>query len=987
MNDIFEPSTTFKPLPVLQKAAAEKPYWRSLDELADSPEFRSYLQSEFPEKHEGWLDPMTRRNFLKTMGAGLGLMFMTACRRPLEKIFPYNEQPENQIPGKPVFYASALSFGGTGQGVIVETHEGRPTKIEGNAAHPDSLGATDIFMQAAVLGMYDPERSQSVIHRGVSSSWDSFAAALAPELVVQKQSQGASLRIVSEVTSSPSLLGQRAALLKEYPKAKWIQYEPLGRYNALQGASLAFGQPHEVRLDFSKADVILSLDANFFDEGPAKLRYARQFMAGRDLTDGRKVMNRLYVVEPFPTITGATADHRLALRASDVESFARDVARALHVPDVAAGHPLSEEAQRWIKAVAADLSRAGRKALVIAGDNQPPVVHALAHAMNQALGSIGTTVSYAPSAVAESANGWNELRQLAKDMEEKRVDVLIFLGGNPVYDAPVDLEFARVMDRVAFRARLGLYEDETSDLCHWHLPQAHALESWNDVRASDGTISIAQPMIEPLYGGKTPQEMLAIMLGAPASAHDIVKNFWKSEGRAVLFDPFWQKSLHDGIIPNTAFAAHGASVRGGFAASAPKTVEGVEVVFRGDPSVWDGRFANNAWLQELAKPLTKLTWDNAAHISPAQASAMGVENGDMISVSYKGRTLDVPVFVMPGHAADSVTITLGYGRSRSGSVGTGKGFNAYALRTSDAPNFGAATVQRKHGSYQLVTTQTHHSIEGREIVRGATLTEYIHDPKFAYRKEDWPEKTETLYNTPEWNEEVGWGMTIDLNTCTGCNACIIACQSENNISTVGKDQVSRGREMQWIRVDNYYAGNPENPETTHQPVPCMQCENAPCEGVCPVGATSHSDEGINQMVYNRCVGTRYCSNNCPYKVRRFNFYQFADNTTEQYKLMRNPDVTVRQRGVMEKCTYCIQRIQEVKIEAAKTDRAIKDGEIVTACQAACPTRAITFGNIRDPKSRVYALKTEPRNYAMLGDLNVRPRTTYLAKVRNVNPEI
>jgi Fe-S-cluster-containing dehydrogenase component len=597
---------------------------------------------------------------------------------------------------------------------------------------------------------------------------------------------------------------------------------------------------------------------------------------------------------------------------------------------------------------------------------------------------------YSPSPVAESINGWEEMVSLVKDINEKRVDLLLFLGGNPVYDLPVDLDFSHAMDRVAFRGRLGLHEDETSNLCHWHVPQAHALESWNDVRAFDGTVTIAQPMIEALYAGKTPQEFMAIVLdGAAHSGHDLLKDFWKKESGAVLFDAFWQQSLHDGVVARTAYGTRKPSVLSGFASSNSATTEELEIVFKADPTIWDGRFANNGWLQELPKPVTKLTWDNAAHLSPAMARKLNVADGDMLSLSYKGNKLDIPALITPGHVDNSVTVHVGYGRAKAGRVGDAKGFNAYALRTSDLPFFGTGlAVSRKGGSYKLATTQTHHSMEGREIIRAATLADYKTNPKFAYKKTDWPGEEETLYDTaPKLDEETGWGMTIDMNACTGCNSCVIACQSENSISVVGKEQVGKGREMHWIRIDNYFEGSPDNPEMTHQPVPCMQCENAPCEPVCPVGATTHTGEGINQMVYNRCVGTRYCSNNCPYKVRRFNFFQYADETTEQYKLMRNPDVTVRMRGVMEKCNYCIQRIQEVKIDATKTGRKIKDGEIITACQSACPSRVITFGNIHDEKSRVAQLRTEPRHYALLGDLNVRPRTTYLAKVRNSNPEI
>jgi len=986
----MEHTDRFKPLPVLES----KEYWRSLEERADSPEFRKYLETEFPHKHELWMDPISRRDFLKMMGAGAAMMFFAGCRKPLQMIFPYNENPENLIPGKPLYYASALPLGGCMEGVIVESHEGRPTKIEGNPQHPDSLGAADVFMQAAILGLYDPERSQTLLNEGVISTWDHFLGTLRTALDAQQTVQGAGLRLLTEPVVSPSLAAQIRDLLKRYPKAKWHQYEPLARANALAGSRLAFGQPLETQYRIENADIIVSLDADFLGTGPGRLRYARAFAKGRDLVEDQREMNRLYVAEPSPTVTGATADHHFPIRAGDIENFARKLAVALGVDGVEApAAALPEPAEDWVRPVAKDLRANHGRSLVIPGDSQPPAVHALAQAMNTALGNVGRTVVYTTCAAVSPVDPIASLQDLVNDMDRKQVDLLVMLGGNPVYDAPADFSFKERLDRVKMRVHLGLYADETSNLSHWHIPLAHALESWSDGRASDGTLTISQPLIEPLYGGKTPQEMLSAMLDdSPGTSHDLIKNYWKSQSHTLDFESAWRKSLHDGVVEETAFKIKEVSLKPLTSILSPSKGErtkgeGLEIVFKPDPSVWDGRFANNAWLQELPKPMTKLTWDNAALLGPETANKLGLSNEDVIELRYQGRAVNAPVWITPGHAENSVTVYLGYGRTRAGHVGNGKGFNAYALRTSDALSFGSGLQIRRTGErYRLACTQIHHSMEGRDIVRGASYADYLSNAKFAYKEKDFPKPDETLYNSPPLDQEVGWGMSIDMNLCTGCNACIIGCQAENNIPTVGKDQVLIGREMQWIRVDNYFRGDPDNPVVTNQPVPCMHCENAPCEPVCPVGATVHSDEGLNEMVYNRCIGTRYCSNNCPYKVRRFNFFQYVDNETEILKFMRNPDVTVRERGVMEKCTYCVQRINAAKITAEKDGRAVRDGEIVTACQGACPTRAITFGNIRDPKSAVSQRKAEPRNYAMLGELGVRPRTTYLAKVRNLNPE-
>lgn len=969
--------------------ARGKEYWRSLDELADTPEFREYLEKEFPSKHELWMDPISRRDFLKVMGAGMAMMFFAGCKKPLQMIFPYNENPEALIPGKPLYYASALPSGGYMQGILAECHEGRPTKIEGNPQHPDSLGATDAFMQAALLSLYDPDRSQTVLHNDSISSWNEFLKSLQAVLAEQGQAGGSGLRLLTETITSPALADQIRSLLRKYPKAKWHQYEALARTNVIEGSKLAFGEVVETQYRLQNAKIIVSLDADFLASGPGHLAHARAFGKGRNLVEGNREMNRLYVVEPGPTITGATADHRLPLRASDIEGFTRELANAVGVSGGNSHFSGSSEASRWIKALARDLRNHQGESVVIAGDGQPAAVHALVHAINATLQNVGTTVVYSASVIESPTDSGESLKELAQDLKAKAVKLLVILGGNPAYDAPVDLEFVQRIQEAQMVVHLGAYADETARLAEWHIPQAHPLESWMDGRASDGSVTLSQPMIEPLYGGKTSLEILsALVEGSPRNSHDVLKEFWGKKFSGIGFENFWKTSLHNGVLADTALPTRRPSLRLTVPPAPKHDSAALEIVFKGDPSVGDGRYANNAWLQELPKPLTKLTWDNAALISPALAQKARLANGDVVSLKWANRTLKAPVWITPGHADQSVTVYLGYGRTRAGKVGDEKGFSAYALRTSDAPNFGTGLdLAKTSGHVKLACTQLHHGLEGRDIVRGATLAEYRSQPEFAHKETDFPKDDETLYNSPKLDEEQGWGMSIDMNLCIGCNACIVGCQSENNISTVGKDQVLLGREMHWIRVDNYYQGEPQNPTVTHQPVPCMHCENAPCEPVCPVGATVHSDEGLNEMVYNRCIGTRYCANNCPYKVRRFNFFEYSDNETESLKFMRNPDVTVRGRGVMEKCTYCVQRINAAKIVSQRENREVRDGEIVTACQGACPTQAIVFGNMRDRNSAVSKVKTEPRNYAMLGELGVRPRTTYLAKVRNVNPEL
>jgi len=992
---------------IRQKLAAKSgvQYWRSLEELAETPEFLDYLHREFPENATEWNDERGRRNFLKLMGASLALAGLTSCSKPVEKIVPYVRQPEELVPGKPLYYATALTLCGLATGVLVESHMGRPTKIEGNPEHPASRGKTTAQMQAAILGLYDPDRSQVVTRGSRISTYSAFLAAVQTELGKQRLKRGAGMRFLTEAITSPTLAAQLRAILAEFPEARWHQWDPAGRHSARAGAMLAFGEYVDTRYDLSKADVILSLDADFLTSGPGALIHARQFADRRRVRHDHAEMNRLYAIESVPAATGTMADHRLAARARDVEHLARAVAQRIGVATAHANATAMQASAKWISAVAADLQKHRGACAVIPGEEQSPAVHALAHAINAALGNVGSTVFYTEPVEAQPVDQVASLRELVNDMKAGRVEFLLMLGGNPVYNAPADFDFtAALRDRVPVRAHLSLYQDETSHLCQWHVPAAHELESWSDARSLDGTVTIQQPLIAPLYAGKTAHELLAAFTQNPAqSSHDIVRNHWRGRrefaGSTAEFEKKWRRALHDGFVPGTETAPKRVSARAVPAGDSSVDAQGVEIVFRPDPCVHDGRFANLGWLQELPKPLTKLVWDNAALVSPSTAQQMGLRSEDMVEISSDGRTVHAAVWVMPGMADDSVALHLGYGRAHAGRVGSGAGTNAYALRTAAALwNAGGAKVQGIGRQHRLVPTQHHHSIDLEAagpgirdrvdlLVREGTLTQYKQNSHFVHEMAHQPSPALTLY--PDFKYEGNaWGMAIDIGACNGCNACVVACQAENNIPVVGKEQVWRGREMHWIRIDRYYKGaSLDAPETVNQPVVCMHCESAPCEVVCPVAATVHSDEGLNDMVYNRCVGTRYCSNNCPYKVRRFNFLQYSKWDEPSLTLLHNPDVTVRSRGVMEKCTYCVQRINVARIEAEKEGRAIRDGDVVTACQQACPSDAIVFGNINDKSSRVAKLKAETLNYGMLTELNTKPRTTYLARLRNPNPEL
>jgi len=1004
------------------KQKSGKQYWRTLEELADDPHFQDLLHREFPRHASEWDDAVDRRDFLKLMGASLAFAGLAGCGRPDEShIVPYVKQPDGMVLGKPNFYATAMPFGADAVGVLVESHEGRPTKIEGNPDHPSSLGSTDALVQASILNLYDPDRAQTVLENGEIRSWSAFLDAAQGLSTAIKAQNGAGFRILTGTVTSPTLAWQLRKLLALYPLAKWHQWEPATGDGAREGAKLAFGRNVNTVYVPGKAKVILSLDSDFLASGPGHIAYVKQYARRRKLDGPNDTLNRLYVVEPTPTVTGSSADHRLPLKAGDVELFVRALAGKLGLSSPV---PLSGEAANWLDAVAKDLQKERGASLVVAGEYQPAAVHALVHAINTSLGNVGTTLYYTEPVEAEPTGNLESLRELCADMDTGKVDLLLILGGNPLYDAPHDFDFTSKLNRVPTAIHLSPYYDETSVYCHWHVSESHYLETWSDARAYDGTATIIQPLIAPLYYTRSAHDVLAAFSDKPGlPAYDAVRAYW-TEASAHLgasTDVAWRKWLNDGVVHGTKFAPITPELK--FSATSlpvfqPAPADQIEFIFRPDPNVHDGRFANNSWLQELPKPVTKLTWDNALLVSPKLAQKLdlvhkiasrGGEHGQVrssvVDIALNGSKVTAAAWTLPGQAENSVVLPLGYGRTLAGSTGSNKGFDAYAVRTSNALwTAGDGKITPTGDVYPLACTQYHFNMEGRQILCTGTLADYHKNPAFAHEGGEAPAKDNSLYKEFEY-KGYAWGMAIDLNKCNGCNACVVACQAENNIPVVGKDQVMRGREMHWIRIDRYYTnsesatsgkatGDPteynpslDNPRTFFQPVPCQQCENAPCEQVCPVGATVHSAEGLNDMVYNRCIGTRYCSNNCPYKVRRFNFLRFQDWDTPQLKLLRNPEVTVRSRGVMEKCTYCVQRINNGRISAEKQNRPIRDGEIVTACESACPSEAIVFGNANDPNSRVARLKAQQRNYSLLGELNARPRTTYLAAVRNPNAEL
>ncbi len=1078
-----------------------KSYWRSLEELSEQPGFGQLLKREFPGQAPKDYAPLARRDFVKLMGAALALAGLSGCAfQPPEKIISHVKNPEQTVSGISLFYATAMPFMGYGLGLLAESNEGRPTKLEGNPDHPASRGRTDLWAQASVLNLYDPDRSQYTRQSGQSSDWDTFVGIAERAISQVRPNGGEGLTILTETITSPTALSMLSEVQRKLPRAKWHSYEPINRDNARAGVRLATGSDLHAVNHFDRADVIVSLDCDFLLEEPDRVINAREYISKRKLTDQQRVMNRLYVAESTPSITGAQADHRIPMKTAEVEGFTRALASAVGVSGVSGEAP--GEMAKFVSAIAADLQANRGRVLVCAGAHQPPAVHALAHAMTATLGSTGATgtISYHAPIEGNAKLHGAALSEMVADMNAGRVQAVMILGSNPVYSTPADLKFADALRKVPLKIHHGMYEDETSVLCDWHVPETHYLEAWGDVRSVEGTTSIVQPLVQPLYeAAKSQLEVLAVLNGNPnVTPYDAVRGYYLA-GRGgrddLTFEKYWQKVVHDGVVPGTASPAVGASLSAGFAANLPAPAPvggGLEVSFRPDPTIWDGRFANNGWLQECPKPVSKITWDNAFFVSPVTAEKNGWATNNEATLSLHGKSVTGAVFLLPGQPDDSITVHLGYGRTNAGKIGTGPGFDANQLRTVAQPFFASGAKLEKTGNVYKIATTSHHNLiapegkhtgwgnailgndeaktkainnvlvpesreldidgtQGRDVIRVGTLVEWnkhlegdkkaeiptdaIRDKRglpLAYPENPEPIRSQVraleerqnqnnrdlegspgfyprdsdplalqLYKDASVNAEAqaeakredrgnaahAWGMTVDLQSCIGCNACVIGCQSENNSAIVGKDQVLMGREMHWIRIDTYYRGSYENPEVYFEPMMCQHCEKAPCAPVCPFNAVMNSPEGVNEQIYNRCVGTKYCENNCPYKVRRFNFLQYSDQQTPVIQLMQNPDVTVRSRGVMEKCTYCIQRITAAKWQSGKEERRIRDGEIQVACAQACPTDAIVFGDINDPKSRVSQLKRGPLSYGLLTDLNTMPRTSYLARFKNPNPAL
>lgn len=990
-----------------------KKYWRSIDELAATPEFEAAVLKEFPDAAQEWVDPVSRRGFLKLMGASMAMAGLAGCtKQPDEPIYPYVKAPEDLILGKPMYFATAYPFAMGSVPLLVKSDAFRPIKVDGNPDHPYNRGTSDPFTQGTLLDMYDPDRSQETTYRGDNREWTDFLMQWREKLIASKGNGGQGIAILSSTVTSPTLARQWKEAQALYPKARFVQYDPVNR----DAVRTVLGGK-DVQYSLTGADVILSLDADFLSGSsyPGFHRLTREYSERRKLANGAEgaTMNRLYTVESTTTTTGLKAEHRLALKPSEVPAFTAALAAALGVSTPVPSYAWTDEQTKYLKAVAADLKANAGKCVVLAGEQQHPSVLSLALRINEALGNYGKTVSFTDAVNPMPTVQLAELQSLVNDLWSGKVDWLLILGANPVYDAPADLNFKDAMSRAKVTVHLGKHADETGSMTDWQIPASHYLESWSDARSYDGMASVVQPLIDPLYKSHSAHEIVQAMLDEPTkSAYEAVRETWQPLlAKSGDFEANWRKALHAGWVEGSALPVSASATVAAINAPAPAGKDAIEVQFRPDPTIYDGRFANVGWLQELPKPVSSLSWDNAALMNEALMLRSGLAEEDIVEITVNGRTVKAPVLVLPGQPENTITAYLGYGRESAGRVGSGAGYNAGLLRTAGTMSVASgASLKKADGRWGFAVTKSHYqdhrskffggegngnnSLEADEaltrgIIREATLSEYKANPGFANEGETHPkiEREVTLF--PNWDYSTGnaWGMSIDLNSCTGCNACIVSCYAENNIAVVGKQEVRIGRNMQWLRIDAYFQGDLAAPRAHFQPMACQHCENAPCEQVCPVGATVHTPEGLNTMVYNRCVGTRYCSNNCPYKVRRFNFLLFSDYETESLKLMRNPDVTVRSRGVMEKCSYCVQRIQEAKITADKENRPVRDGEIVTACEQACPASVITFGNLNDKNSRVRKLHDNERSYGVLADQNTRPRTLYLAAVTNPNPAL
>ncbi len=993
-------------------------YWKSLDELVQTPEFREAVRREFPDDEWDRLPESTRRGFLKVMGASLAFAGLTACRWPEEEIVPFAHRPEGWVPGVPQQFATAFEVGGVALGMLVTSYDGRPVKCEGNPEHPDSRGALPAVAQACVLSMYDPDRSRVPVERTgereFRRDWREAEAAVSQAFT----HAGDRIAVLAESSSSPTLAVLRDRLAAARPGLRWYEYEAVSHDAEREGTRFAFGRPHRVLPDLEAARVVACFDADPLFDHPAAVRFARQFAAARRPEHG---MARLYAAEPTYTLTGARADHRVAVPHGRVAALLAALAARLATkhgvvltdPSMAAAVAGATfgGVNDFLVHLADDLAAHRGAGAIVVGHRQPPAVHALAAALNAALGNAGRTVAYLEASDPDRLTHMAAIAELARRIRAGEIDTLLILGGNPAFDAPADLQFAKLLDMVDFTAHLSLYDDETSRRCTWHLPRAHALESWGDGRAADGTITLQQPLIAPLYDGRTPIEIVAVAAGDTRGGHDLVRALGAgSRLPANGFENAWRNALHDGVIRGTAapiaVPALDADSLGRAATelsaslSAPSPGAGApELLLVADPKIHDGRWANNGWLQELPDAITKVTWDNALLVAPTTARELGLADGELAEVTAGNVTLRLPVFVLPGTAASSLTVAFGYGRTAAGQVGTGVGVDTFPLRSSSSPwVVPSASVRGTGRRYTLATTQDHHTIDMMgfharnlrvaNLVREASLDAYLADPEVIHHHDAHHPPLISLWEQYTYEGEQ-WGMSVDLNACIGCNACVMACQAENNIPVVGREQVINQREMHWIRVDRYFktpAGvgpdEVDDAELVFQPMACVHCEMAPCEQVCPVGATQHTHDGLNAMAYNRCIGTRYCSNNCPFKVRRFNFFNYHKHLADTTKMQYNPEVTVRSRGVMEKCTYCVQRIQHVMIQVKNDRRDLRDGEVTPACAQTCPSHAIVFGNLNDPDSEISRARVDHRSYAVLSELNIKPRTTYMARISN-----
>jgi molybdopterin-containing oxidoreductase family iron-sulfur binding subunit len=992
-------------------------YWRSLDELASTPEFQEAVQREFPGDDWDRLPPATRRQFLKVMGASLAMAGLTACRWPKEQIVPFAHRPEGRTPGVPEHFATSMELGGAALGMLVTSFDGRPIKAEGNTLHPDSLGALTAIAQADILQLYDPDRSRRLLLREGGQQyvkeWSDFEAAAAEYFA----GDGSGVAVLAGASSSPTREMVRDRFLQSHPNAGWYEYEPISRDNEREGTRLLFGTALRVHPKLDAAGVVACFDADPLFDHPSALRLAREFAAARHPESG--IGARLYVAESSFSLTGVRADHRVAVPTTRVPVVLACVAHSLvadhdlELPAAAAGYAgeagkgISDSERAFAEMLAADLVDHRGSGVILVGPRQEPAVHALAAVLNRVLDS---TVGYTADPDPDRPSHIEAIGDLAAAMASGSVKTLLILGGNPAYDAPADLGFGELLAKIPTSIHLSLYDDETSQRCTWHLPRAHGLEAWGDGAAWDGTLTMRQPLIEPLYYGRSVVEVLALASDSiTASGYELVRENLRSFAPTADFEVFWRRALHDGTVEGTAWDAVQPRLYPGRLAVAVDGLRALldaglpraerpEVVLTADSKMWDGRFANNGWLQELPDALTKVTWDNALLISPATSRELDISDGEIAVIEAGGTSIETPTFVLPGQARSTMTLALGYGRTAAGQVGNGVGTDAYQLRTTVAPHVVSGAIVRGTGrKYSLATTQDHFAIDTLgfkernrrvgDLVREASLDAYLANPEVFHEHEHHPPLI-SLWKDQVYEGEQ-WGMAIDLNTCIGCNACVVACQAENNIPVVGREQVLNQREMQWIRIDRYFKTEPglgsdeiDDAEVVFQPMTCVHCENAPCEQVCPVAATQHTTDGLNSMVYNRCVGTRYCSNNCPLKVRRFNFFNYHKDLPDTSKMQFNPEVTVRARGVMEKCTFCVQRIEAVRIGARNDNRPISDGEILPACAQTCPTQAITFGNLNDPKSSVSRLREEKRSYAMLAELNIRPRAHYLGRLSN-----